>query len=425
MAVEYSAGGNKFSRGSKKVLSIILGIAIIYIILVLIAAILSLFGINGLVNVLDKITIVADKILYHVFFAIQTFLVNSGIWGFLDTYAIAAITAIFIVSFFWKLIFRGYWKLITRPYMVVMTIIGFTIFSVVSIYMELESTYSYPIVELLNVIQSFFPQYEGEISSIFNFISMADLSFIFAYYVIMWVLCRIQVWLSFSSKYMYLLPSEARDLCIAVLKEARKKAWGLPMRMKFYVVPDKSFNAFAFAHDKVAINTGTLEGSDQEVLRGIIAHELGHIAHLDVTANVIAQTNFLMMFFAISLPWLIVSGFAPREGERVNVFTYLIWVFFFALMRIIQSLINSVHYVCYLIGGKRSEYAADKFAVKIGEGTGILRFMAAYIDEPSGGFSDPHPSMRNRLSHVLKWIEGTKHENYKGLDTKSIRSALL
>ena len=188
---------------------------------------------------------------------------------------------------------------------------------------------------------------------------------------------------------------------------------------------DKSFNAFAFAHDKVAINTGTLEGSDQEVLRGIIAHELGHIAHLDVTANVIAQTNFLMMFFAISLPWLIVSGFAPREGERVNVFTYLIWVFFFALMRIIQSLMNSVHYVCYLIGGKRSEYAADKFAVKIGEGTGILRFMAAYIDEPSGGFSDPHPSMRNRLSHVLKWIEGTKHENYKGLDTKSIRSALL
>lgn len=425
MAVEYKAGGNKFSRGMRKVLSFFIIFLIIYLVLSIIGGILVLFDVDGLYNVLIAIGEYLEYGLMKIWLFISPFLLESGILHFLSTYLVPIVTVFFILSFFWALIFRGYWKLILRPYMVVMTVIGFSIFSLVSSYFALDGTFISPFLELASVLVSFNQAWEPAIQAAVDFIFSYRISYIFAYYVLMWFLCRIEVWLAYSSNLYYLLPSEAKDECLEVLKEARKKAWGLPMRVKFYVAPDDSFNAFAFAHNKVAIHTGALNECDAEVLRGVIAHELGHIAHLDVTATVIAQTNFLMMFFAITIPGILVSSFAPREGERVNIFTYIIWVVFFLLMRLVQTLMQSIHYVCYLIGGKRCEYAADKFAVKIGEGTGLIRFMAAFINAPSGGFSDPHPSIRNRLSHVLTWIDRSKNENYKGIDTGMIRSNLL
>ena len=425
MAVGYKSGGNKLSRGLAILLSFAVAFILIYLLLAIVSIILVFFDIYFLGDFLNCITSFIALSIIRISSAVGPMLRQSGISEFLSSYFLPASTLFFILSFFWALIFRGYWKLILRPYMVIMTIIGFTIFCLVSSYFEAEHIYSIPILELGAVLTTLFPYSEETIHNALNFILVNRLTYVFAYYVLMYILCRIQVWLYFSSKLYYLLPSDAKDECISVLKEARKKAWGLPLRVKFYVANDDSFNAFAFAHKKVAINTGTLNNSDPELLRGVVAHELGHIAHLDVTANVIARTNFLMLFFAIFLPWILVSRFAPKEGERVNIFTYFIWLFFFLLMRAVQSVMNSINYISYLIGGKRSEYAADKFAVKIGEGAGLMRFMAAFIDAPSGGFSDPHPSIRNRLSHVLRWMEHTKHDNYEGIDIREIRANLL
>ncbi len=424
MAVEYKCGGNYLSRWSRKILSALLAFIVFFLVLGIIAGILNMLGYPAFNNVFSRIMGVLFFCVFIGFTYIHAFLEKLGILNFLDIYMVGTITILFIISFFWKLLFKGYWKLILRPYMVVMTIVGFSIFYVVSNYLELEYYFLCPLFEAAGILSRFFPSYVVFFRKVVDFLNHCDAGYVFAYYVIMWIFCRINVWLSFSSKMYFLQSSEALEECKKVLKEARRKAWGLPLRMKFYVCSDKDFNAFAFAHNKVAINTGTLNESDPELLRGVVAHELGHIAHLDVTAALIAQTNFFLLFCVIMLPWLLVSSFAPKEGEKVHLSTYFIWLVFFLLMKVINGIMNSVHYVCYLIGGKRSEYAADKFAVKIGEGAGILRFFIAFIDVPSGGFSDPHPSMKNRLSHVISWISKANNKNYQNLDIEKVKSLL-
>ena len=52
MAVEYKAGGNKFSRGMRKVLSFFIIFLVIYLVLSIIGGILVLFDVDGLYNVL-------------------------------------------------------------------------------------------------------------------------------------------------------------------------------------------------------------------------------------------------------------------------------------------------------------------------------------------------------------------------------------
>ena len=61
------------------------------------------------------------------------------------------------------------------------------------------------------------------------------------------------------------------------------------------------------------------------------------------------------------------------------------------------------------------------FAVKIGGGKGLLRFMIALSDVRSGGFSDPHPSMQSRAIHLMKWMERSRSKAYDGIDFDALR----
>jgi heat shock protein HtpX len=66
---------------------------------------------------------------------------------------------------------------------------------------------------------------------------------------------------------------------------------GLPMP-KVYIMQDPALNAFATgrnpAHGVVCVTTGLLEAMDDNELRGVLAHELGHIKNYDIRVSMIA-----------------------------------------------------------------------------------------------------------------------------------------
>ena len=84
-------------------------------------------------------------------------------------------------------------------------------------------------------------------------------------------------------------PAEAPQLYQAVAELAQRA--NLPMP-RVYVIPDESPNAFATGrnpeHAVVAVTQGILRLLPANELRGVLAHELGHIAHRDILIQTVA-----------------------------------------------------------------------------------------------------------------------------------------
>src|SRR3974390_2337749 len=85
--------------------------------------------------------------------------------------------------------------------------------------------------------------------------------------------------------------SAAPELCGLVRQLAGEA--GLPMP-KVYVMDNPQPNAFATGrnpeHAAVAVTTGLLQRLDKQELAGVLAHELGHIAHRDTLLMTMTAT---------------------------------------------------------------------------------------------------------------------------------------
>lgn len=104
-------------------------------------------------------------------------------------------------------------------------------------------------------------------------------------------------------------------LCIAA---------GLP-KPRVHVIDDPAPNAFATGrnprHAAIAVTTGLLESLDRVELEGVIAHELSHIRHHDITVSTIVVTLVgtvaLLSDLAIRTMWWN-GGRVRREGDRAD-----------------------------------------------------------------------------------------------------------
>ena len=137
-------------------------------------------------------------------------------------------------------------------------------------------------------------------------------------------------------------------------------ASGLPMP-KVYVMESEQINAFASGRDPqhavICVTTGALKKLNKQQLEGVIAHEMSHIANLDIrfmtlTAVLIGMISIIAQIFLRSL-WF--SGNNNRESK--NGIFILIGIIFAILAPIFAQL------VALAISRKR-EFAADASGVK-------------------------------------------------------------
>lgn len=95
---------------------------------------------------------------------------------------------------------------------------------------------------------------------------------------------------------------------------------GIP-KPRVCVIPDDSPNAFATGrnpqHAVVAVTQGILRLLSPEELRGVVAHEIGHITNRDILVQTVASVlATAVMFLANMLKWgAIFGGGSSREGE--------------------------------------------------------------------------------------------------------------
>ena len=113
-------------------------------------------------------------------------------------------------------------------------------------------------------------------------------------------------------------PSQAPEL-YGMVEELAERA-GLPMP-KVYIIPQDSPNAFATGRNPenavVAVTRGLLNLMNREEIKGVLAHELGHVKNRDILIGTIAATMAgAVMMLANMAKWgAIFGGFRGNDEE--------------------------------------------------------------------------------------------------------------
>ncbi|MBI5803170.1 M48 family metallopeptidase [Candidatus Pacearchaeota archaeon] len=142
------------------------------------------------------------------------------------------------------------------------------------------------------------------------------------------------------------------------LVEGISIASGIP-KPELYVMHSPQINAFASGRNPknavVCVTTGALEKLDKEELRGVLAHELGHVANFDIRYMTIA--TILVGMIAIASEMFLRSLWFSNGGNNKHPFLIVAGIMLAILAPIIVQLVQ-------LAISRRREYNADASAVK-------------------------------------------------------------
>lgn len=179
-----------------------------------------------------------------------------------------------------------------------------------------------------------------------------------------------------------------------VMAKAGEKLPPFCGEVEIYSLPGQQVNGAAFGRS-IGITEGALQLDDHTV-EAIIAHELGHIAHGDAVLNMVLTANIfslagLLVFWQLALGtfWLIVLAVALCCGVR---FGYVSWMLTDRLSGLLQRVCEGFRSVCVALvqilaraAGRKGELQADAFAVELGYGFALCRFLERFADQPQPG----------------------------------------
>jgi len=140
----------------------------------------------------------------------------------------------------------------------------------------------------------------------------------------------------------------------AIVRELTAKA-GIPMP-KIYILPSEQPNAFATGrnpeHAAVAVTRGILELLDRNELKGVLAHELGHIIHRDILIQSIAATiaGAIMLLAKMARFGAMFGGFSRDDNNSGGLISILV-------LSIVAPLAATI---IQLAISRSREYLADK-----------------------------------------------------------------
>lgn len=207
-----------------------------------------------------------------------------------------------------------------------------------------------------------------------------------------------------------------------VMAKAGEKLPPFCGEVEIYSLPGQQVNGAAFGWRSIGITEGALQLDDRTV-EGIIAHELGNIAHGDavlnmvLTANIFSLAALLLVWqlaFGVVVFWLIVLAVALC-GIR---FGCLSWVITDRLSGLLRRGCETFRSVCVALvqilaraAGRKGELQADAFAVELGYGPALCRFLERFSEPPQPGrdlfdvLYSTHPDSALRADHIRRRMQ--------------------
>lgn len=217
--------------------------------------------------------------------------------------------------------------------------------------------------------------------------------------------------LSTMAEKEYLLP-----LFEDVYREAKEHNNKLSDKINLYIIDVMYVNAFAMGKHTIAVTRGATTTFSPEQLRGVLAHEFGHISNGDTKAlllNVVGNGIFTITILLFKLvTWCIALFMGAFESVWAKIF---IWIFNFSL-EIGTMVLMYLGQIILSLNDRKKEYMADEFAYKIGYGEQLISalYLLDKIAIPgklslSERLKASHPHTAKRIGH-LETLTYTENE---------------
>lgn len=200
----------------------------------------------------------------------------------------------------------------------------------------------------------------------------------------------------------YLLP-----IFEEVYENAKNEYPKLSKHIKIYII-DKGFvNAFAMGRNSIAVTGLAINTFSPEELKGILGHELGHIAHghtkallLTLVGNAIFSLAIIFLRFIL---WCIdIVMIVTKNTGAIIVLTIIHFLFDIAFI-----LFTFFGNILLAINSRSNEYQADKFSYTIGYGEELTEALYSLqtLHIPTkislrDRLTSSHPHIASRISRL-------------------------
>jgi len=169
-------------------------------------------------------------------------------------------------------------------------------------------------------------------------------------------------------------------------------------------------NAFATGLKTVAVTRGLLKTATPEEIKGVLAHEIGHLIHGDTKIGLVVQVVNTVGNVAtaiLSAIVIFISTIAGSTREREGVAFAIVLSLFALLFKALLSLFQLFIRIGYFAVGRQEEFLADAFAKQLGFANGLVSFLRKIEDfeEAPVGFwnavQSTHPPTAVRIDKLL------------------------
>jgi heat shock protein HtpX len=197
-----------------------------------------------------------------------------------------------------------------------------------------------------------------------------------------------------STRLQYLKPGENPWLESTVKELADKSGISMP---KLAIVPDKTPNAFVFGRTAsdttLAVHEGLLRNLNEDEVKSVIGHELGHIKHKDYIVMTVLSALPLIAYLVARSTWTVArfSG-SSRKREESEMRAALFAV------GIISYIVYIISLLCVMRLSRLREHYADAYSAYI---TGAPRNLESALAKITYGLSlSPKPPSGARAFYI-------------------------
>lgn len=207
-----------------------------------------------------------------------------------------------------------------------------------------------------------------------------------------------------------------------VYQNALEKNPKLNKKIKLYIIDAMFVNAFAMGRKTIAVTRGAVETFTQEELKGILAHEFGHMSYghtkallLSVIGNLMFSIFVIIAKIALLVIEFITLAFSETPaGTLIARFTVFIMRFSFDISIIMFLYIGQI---ILSINSRNNEYQADEFAYKIGYGEQLISGLyllkkISITQKPTlmEKMTSSHPHIAKRIARLENMNEDFKFD---------------